>query len=307
MNRFTILTWAALLTVLAAAPVRADKPTKAEIARRGKAAVALVQLRPDRIAGTAFCVHPDGYFLAAESALSGAADDAEVGLVLDPGLKSQKTLKARIVRRDKDLGAALLRVDGVKDLPTLGLGDADKLTELEELVTLGFPYGVRLDVDKPEYPSAAVDVRTVTAVDRKDGEPDVIVMKDGSNAVFPGGPALDENAVAVGLITASSKEGGRAVPANRLMRFLASPDFRLAAPTLTRANLHDPAEFQARLVSVFPPAKPWAVELVLRADDGPERREKMELKDGVYRVSAPRCPPPRPAVWNCPPSSRRDR
>ena len=125
----------------------------------------------------------------------------------------------------------------------------------------------------------------MTAVNRKDGEPDVIVMKDGSNAVFPGGPALDENAAAVGLITASSKEGGRAVPANRLMRFLAAPDFRLTAPALTRANLRDPAEFQGRLVSVFPPAKPWAVELVLRTDNGPEHQEKMDLKDGVYRAS----------------------
>ena len=94
-------------------------------------------------------------------------------------------------------------------------------------------------------------------------------MKDGSNAVFPGGPALDENAAAVGLITAHRKKAAGPSPPTA-QRFLASPDFRLTAPTLTRANLHDPAEFGACLVSVFPPPKPWAVELVLRADDGPD-------------------------------------
>ncbi len=288
MNRFAVLASAAaaLLTAVAV-PARADKPTREEIARRGKAAVALVQLRSDRIAGTAFCVHPDGYFLTADAVLAAAPADGEVTLVLEPGLKSQKILNAHLVRRDKDLGAALLRADGARDLPTLPLSSADKLTELEELVTLGFPYGARLDRAKPEYPSVLVDVCTVTAVNRKDGEPTSILMKGGANAVHPGGPALDENAAVAGLILASSKDGGRAVPVNRLLPFLAAPDFRLVAPALTRANLHAPAEFQVRLVSLFPPAKPWAVELVLRDNDGPQRRVKMELKDGVYRASAP--------------------
>jgi hypothetical protein len=231
-------------------------------------------------------VHASGYFVSAESVFSGRPDDVEVTLVLDPGLKTQRPLMARVVRRDKDLGLALLHADGAKDLPNLRLGSADKLSELVDLVNLGYPTGVPLDKDKPEYPAVVVDVGTVTSLGKKDGELTAITMKGGPTVFFQGGPALDENGAVAGVLIASSSAGSRAVPVNRLARFLAAPNFQFAAPTLTRANEHEPAEFQVCVVSVLPPAKPLKLELVLRAGEESERRFPMELKDGTYRVSA---------------------
>ena len=233
MNRFTTLTRAALLTVLAAA-ARArrqadqggDRP-----ARQGRRRPRATPAGSDRRDGV---LRPPGrLFSIRRIDFLRDARRREIPSSSTPDSRVKSSSRPALSAATRNSARPCLRANGVKDLPTLTLGGADKLTELEELVTLGFPYGVRLDKDKPEYPSAAVDVCTVTAVNRNDGEPTVIVMKGGANAVLPGGPALDENAAAVGLITASSKEGGRAVPANRLMRFLAAPDFRLIAPALT--------------------------------------------------------------------------
>src|SRR5262245_19979714 len=94
---------ALLLFVL---PARAEKPTKAAIAKRGKAAIAFVAV-PKGGTGTAFCIHPSGLFLTSTQAVRGA-ESGEVTLVLNPSLESQKVVKARVVRLDKDLELALL-------------------------------------------------------------------------------------------------------------------------------------------------------------------------------------------------------
>src|SRR5258708_7129783 len=87
---------AVVLAALVVAPVHGEKLTKAEVAQRGKAATALVQLHPSTVAGTAVGVHTAGYFITAESIFAGRPDDVNITLVLDPGLKSQKALKARL-------------------------------------------------------------------------------------------------------------------------------------------------------------------------------------------------------------------
>jgi hypothetical protein len=273
--------------IIATLPTRGDKLTRPEIAKRGKAATALVHLPPTGPVGTAFSVHASGYFIAAESLFSGRPDDVDIALVLDPGLKTEKLLKARLVRRDQKLGVALLRADGVKDLPSLSLGSAEKLGELAELVMLGFPTEVKLAKEKPDYPSAIVDIATVTSLTRKEGDPIEFQMKSGATAVTPGGPVLDENAALVGVVVASTRDASRAIPVNRLAQFLSIPDIRFTAPTVTRAKQDEPVEFQARIESVLPPARPPNVELALRVGEGgPEQRHKMTLKDGVYRVLA---------------------
>src|SRR5690349_12969190 len=96
MTRSVLPGWQSvvLLLALALAPARGDQLTRAEVARRGKAATALVQLNPATVAGTAFGVQPAGYFVTADRVLGGSPDDAAVTLVLDPGLKTQEALQA---------------------------------------------------------------------------------------------------------------------------------------------------------------------------------------------------------------------
>jgi S1-C subfamily serine protease len=118
------------------AAARADKPTRVEIGKRGKAATAFVEV-PGVGTGTAFCIHPSGLFVTNEHVVRGARG-GEVTLVLNPSLDTQRVLKAKVVREDKDLDLALLRVNAAKDLPALPLGSADGVAELAEVVACGF-------------------------------------------------------------------------------------------------------------------------------------------------------------------------
>ena len=103
-----------IITFFFAAPVRAEKPTKVEIAKMGKAATAYVEV-PNRGSGTAFCVHPSGLFITNEHVIR-TAEKAEITLVLDPTLNSQRILCAKVLRIDKENDLALLRVQGTGQL-----------------------------------------------------------------------------------------------------------------------------------------------------------------------------------------------
>src|SRR6516165_10750966 len=75
--------------------VGADEPlTRVQIARLGKAATALVEVKAARGQGhaSAFCIHPDGWFVTNAHVAQG-----ELTLVLNPSLKTEKTYPARVV------------------------------------------------------------------------------------------------------------------------------------------------------------------------------------------------------------------
>src|SRR5438067_1829753 len=78
---------------------------RAEIARQAKAATALVEAGKRQ--GSAFCLHESGLFLTNEHVVRGAT---EVQMVLHPGAKKQQIVKARVLRTDKTLDLALLRL-----------------------------------------------------------------------------------------------------------------------------------------------------------------------------------------------------
>src|SRR5206468_3772509 len=113
-----------------------EKLTKVEIGKRGKAATAFVEV-PKVSTGTAFCIHPSGLFITNEHVVAGAK--GEITLVLNPSLEDQRVLKAKVVRTDKSLDLALLRVEGAKGLPSLTLGSMKGVAELSDVVACGFP------------------------------------------------------------------------------------------------------------------------------------------------------------------------
>jgi S1-C subfamily serine protease len=284
MFRFRVA-WAAatVATVLAAASIRADGLARPEIVKRGKAATALVQLPDGRSAGTAFCVHSSGLFLTSGRFVP-AAPDAVLTLVLSPGLSTQKILKARAVRVERDADLALLRAEGAHTLPAIALGSANSLSELTELVTFGFPPGP-LAPDRPDYPAISVDVGLVSSLPKKSGELAAIVLKGSFPPGLAGGPVLDDHAAVVGMTQTMTREGNRAVPVNRLVRFLAAPDFQFRPPALSPANEHEAQAFEVRVTPILPSPRPLSVDLILQAGDGPERQQPMQSKEGAYRVS----------------------
>ena len=109
----TLLVLSALVSPLLAAkePLPREEVLGAEeIARRAKPCTVLVELRPG--SGSGFCVHSSGLFVTNEHVIQSAGKDTTVTLVLNPGLKTQKVLKAKVLRRDKKADLALLKVEG---------------------------------------------------------------------------------------------------------------------------------------------------------------------------------------------------
>ena len=276
-----------LVACLVAPAPGEEKLTAVQVGRLGKAATALVECDRGggKSHGSAFCVHASGLFVTNHHVVAGGT---AVRLVLDPSLKTQRIVKAEVVRTDRDDDLALLRAEGVKDLPVLALGDGEKVEELEEVIASGFPFGKSLRLDKDEYPAVSVNKGTVTALRRKAGELHRIQVDVALNPGNSGGALLNLQGKVVGVVVSGLRGAGVnfVIPSNRLAAFLAVPDMLLTAPALTRANQNQPATFEARVVSAIAPASRLRVDLVLRAGNGPERRVEMKFDAGVYRASA---------------------
>jgi S1-C subfamily serine protease len=60
-------------------------------------------------------------------------------LVVNPGQDNERSYAAHVIRTDKHLDLALLRVDGIHNFPTLSLGEDEKLEELMDVVAFQGP------------------------------------------------------------------------------------------------------------------------------------------------------------------------
>jgi hypothetical protein len=282
--------WTTLLIGFGACPA-ADPLSKEEVARLGKASTALVVVKPQTGYGSAFCVHASGLFITNEHVVRNAGT---IDLVLDPGLKSQKVLAAKVLRADKDLDLALVRVEGAKELAALPLGSDDKLSELAEVIAFGFPFGAELSPDKKEFPAVSVNAGSITSLRHKDGELFRIQVDASLNPGNSGGPVLDRNGKVIGVVVAGVRGSGVnfVIPVSHVTRFVARPELEASLPALTAANMHKPALFQVKAAFVLPAHKPPELELILKGADGKERKHKMELTDGSYRTTAVPIPAP---------------
>jgi DNA-binding beta-propeller fold protein YncE len=261
----------------------ADEPlTRVQIARLGKAATAFVEVKAVQAqgSGTAFCVHPDGWFLTNAHVAQG-----EITLVLDPTLKSQKTYTARVVRSDAELDLALLHIDGARSLSALALGSDDGLEELTEVIGFGFPFGKR--IDGREYPAVSVNVGSINALRHKDGRLHRIQLDAAVTRGNSGGPVLDQRGKVVGVIVSGvvGTEVNFAIPVSAVKRFLERPEVQFNPPRLGSADLHKPVRFEARVTPLLPSTARLTVELILKAGNGAERKARMEPDGDRYRLT----------------------
>lgn len=262
-----------------------DKLPKVEIGKRGKAATALVEVKG--ATGTAFCVHSSGLFVTNEHVVRGTGGD-DVILVLNPSLENQKILKAKVVRMDKATDLALLRATDAADLPSLSLGVVDGVAELAEVVACGFPLGKALAIDKKEYPAVSVNAGSVTSLRQKGGQLQSIQIDVSLTFGNSGGPVLDETGKVIGVVVSGRPGTGinQAIPVNLLDNFLKTPDVSFTTPELTRANLEQPVEFKAKVVSFMPKAPEPALKLILQAGDQVAREYPMKKLDGFWVATA---------------------
>ncbi len=276
-----------LLTLLGMCRGADEGLSRLEIAKTGKAATALVVVK-DRGTGSAFCIHASGLFLTNEHVAQG-----ELSIVLNPGHKTEKTYPARVIRSDKELDLALLRVENVKSFPALTLGSDENLQELMEVVTLGFPFGDALAPGKHEYPAVSINPGYITSLRHKEGRLHRIQLDAALNPGNSGGPVLDKNGKVVGVVVAGVRGSGVnfAIPVSTVTRFVARPDIQFEPPLLVPGSFHNPVRFEARVKPILPSKVPLTVDLILTSKDG-EQTHRMQADGDTYRVTAVPVPPP---------------
>jgi hypothetical protein len=280
---------ALLLCMLHSVPAADDTMSREAIARHAKDSTVLVEVKPTY--GTGFCVHSSGLFVTNEHVVR---QGEIITLVLHAGQKAQKLLKAKVVRRDKALDLALLRVEGEEKFQALELGSDKDLSELTEVIACGFPFGTQL-ATKGGYPAISINVGSVTSLrNNKDGELHRIQLDAALNPGNSGGPVLNRQGKVVGMVVSGIVGSGvnMAIPVGNVQRFLSRPDIDVTLPFIQATNQHGAYEFTAKATSLLPAKDALELELVLGAGARKDRRFPMKFANGVYRASAVPFPAP---------------
>lgn len=157
--------------------------------------------------GSGFIVRADGLIVTNSHVVASAER-------IDVALLGQQTLTARVLGIDPRIDVAILKVEG-RNLPTVTLGDSDKLQSGQQAIAIGNPLGFE----------RTVTVGVVSALNRviPGGGASLRNLVQTDAAINPGnsgGPLLDSCGRAIGINAAivDSQEGGSglgfAVPIN---------------------------------------------------------------------------------------------
>jgi V8-like Glu-specific endopeptidase len=297
--------FAAIFTALCAGTVYAGPP--AAIAQ-GKHATALVECRLTGVLqngvihfiayGSAFCVHPLGYFVTNAHVVVHDGNKAQqVTLILDPGETTQYTLRAQIVRYDTAADLALLSVPprhlSDPSLSSLPLDDAAELVETMSVVSFGYPFATMLSVGPGTYPSISVSTGHITSLRKLAGELQTIQIDASENPGNSGGPLINESGKVIGIIQAGIRGASTnfAIPVSKLKAFL-DTQVLFEAPRIPYARCHDPVPFDVAIISFSPQPLPLKVELELATENGMVRKFPLQNSGTLFHVDAAPVPPP---------------
>lgn len=151
--------------------------------------------------GSGFIIDKEG-FIVTNNHVIDEADEIKVKLA------NEKEYEAKVIGRDPKTDLALIKIDGVKDLQPLPLGDSDKLKVGTWVVAIGSPFGLEQTVTQG---IVSAKKRVIGA-----GPYDDFIQTDASiNPGNSGGPLLDLQGRVVGINTAIVASGqgiGFAIP-----------------------------------------------------------------------------------------------
>jgi len=153
--------------------------------------------------GSGFIIDKEGYIVTNNHVID-KADEIKVKLAND------EEYEAKVVGRDPKTDLALIKIEGVKDLKPLPLGDSEKIKVGSWVVAIGSPFGLEQTVTAGIVSSKN---RVIEA-----GPYDDFIQTDASiNPGNSGGPLLDLKGRVVGINTAIIASGqgiGFAIPIN---------------------------------------------------------------------------------------------
>ena len=283
-----------LLLVSFAISSRAGVPP--EIVSKGKQATALVEIGDGKGFGSAFCIDAaEGIFVTNEHVAHGLGNSGSVALILHSGEKNQRRVQAIIVRTDKDLDLALLRVKQPKQLTSLLLGSAEDLIETAAITAFGYPFGKELAFANDEYPNVTISTGHITSLRKIKGELAAIQLDAQLNPGNSGGPVLNDKGQVVGIVVAGIEGSGVyfAIPVSHLSYFLRSASIDFTPPGLTADNAHSPQDFAVHVSSFHRSSVGIDVSLTLSA--GPEDHRTVtvsQAENQTYTLRAVPLPGP---------------
>jgi serine protease Do len=165
--------------------------------------------------GSGFIISPDGYILTNHHVVQNAAE-------IRVKLADERTYPAKVIGSDQKTDVALLKVNAKGKLPTVYLGNSDKLEVGDWVIAIGSPFGL----------GHTVTTGIISGKDRVIGHGpyDDFLQTDASiNPGNSGGPLFDASGNVVGINTAIVAGGtgiGFAVPINLAKELL--PQLRRA-------------------------------------------------------------------------------
>lgn len=139
-------------------------------------------MRPSGV-GSGFIITADGFIMTNAHVVDGADE-----LVVT--LQDEKEYSAKVVGADKRTDVALLKIEGVNNLPTVSIGDPNKLKVGEWVVAIGSPFGLE----------NTVTAGIVSAKQRDTGEYVSFIQSDVAvNPGNSGGPLINMRGEVVGI------------------------------------------------------------------------------------------------------------
>jgi formylglycine-generating enzyme required for sulfatase activity len=258
-----------------------------ETVQKGKRATVLVEVNNGKSYGTAFCI-ANGFFVTNEHVVRDLSVGEHVTLILRPGEKEQQKVAARIARIAKESDLALLFVAALTDSPALPLGDDSMLTETQEVVAFGYPFGSDLALGQGEYPATTVSTGRISALRKTQGQLVAIQLEGALNPGNSGGPVLNNRGEVIGIVEAGIPGAGInvAIPVDILRSLLETVTLAFTPAAIAPERLRQKQDFVIELDAWKRP-KDITVTLTLRAGNGESRTYTAHSEDGhTFRFKA---------------------
>ena len=229
--------------------------------------------------GSGFIVDPAGFILTAQHVIDKAKE-------IEIRLADSKRLPARVIAADSQIDLAILKIDDVRELPTLPLGDSAAIRVGDLALVFGYPFG--------RESSMNLGIVSRTGRIYSDSASYELIQTDaGAYPGGSGGPLLNTKGHVIGMITMAAERGnlGFATPINVIKRILP----RLASGEKFAwgwlgVQMSDISLDQAKSLGVFP-AKGVIVQTVLPGQ--PAARAGIQKQDVILSVNDTQVDSPR--------------
>ncbi|MDZ7611507.1 MAG: trypsin-like peptidase domain-containing protein [Candidatus Moranbacteria bacterium] len=164
--------------------------------------------------GTGFIIDKNGHILTNRHVVSD--EQADYTVMTNDG----EELKAEVLARDQFLDMAFLKVEAKEDLPTIEMGDSDKLEIGQTVIAIGNSLGeFRNTVSKGIVSGLKRNIEAGNQLGRTEALEEVIQTDAAINPGNSGGPLLDLSGQAVGVNVAMAQGAeniGFSIPINQV-------------------------------------------------------------------------------------------